>query len=86
MKYLKYFENKEIDWKFDEEESPPTQIQSQGLIDNEDIEEEGNIRCNDCYWVGIEEDLKLVDLQGTTVELCPECKSQNLMDIENGYW
>ena len=90
MKYLKLFEDineldpfgesitENIDWNdFDIEESP--QVQD----DNEFMNEWGNIRCNNCMWIGNEEDLELhTNKSGNIVEMCPNCKSTNgLMDI-----
>ena len=52
-----------------------------------------NVRCNQCYWEGEEEDLKLVnesntkDLEDDSLywfKVCPNCGEEDyLMDIEN---
>jgi hypothetical protein len=44
--------------------------------------ENGDVRCNNCYWVGYDNNLDLIKIEDEFVKVCPNCQTDDfLMDI-----
>lgn len=45
------------------------------------------VRCNDCLWIGFEEELEIKDFEDGQFECCPNCNRHDaLIDLDSGCW